>query len=235
MTRKRTSDADAHAPAAATPVRVTLVCMDTHLMSATARARLALVRQVPGLEFSMHAAAEFAGDAAAIARCRDDIAQADIVIVAMLFLEDHFLPVIDALRARRSQCDAMLCMVSASEVVKLTKLGAFDMDKPASGPLALLKRLRGNKDKPSTGGASQMKMLRRIPQFLRFIPGTAQDVRAYFLSMQYWLGGSQDNMQHLLRFLIDRYADGPRRALRGTLKADAPIDYPEVGDRKSVV
>ncbi|MEN9779173.1 MAG: magnesium chelatase, subunit [Pseudomonadota bacterium] len=229
MTRKRTSDADAHAPAAATPVRVTLVCMDTHLMSATARARLALVRQVPGLEFSMHAAAEFAGDAAAIARCRDDIAQADIVIVAMLFLEDHFLPVIDALRARRSQCDAMLCMVSASEVVKLTKLGAFDMDKPASGPLALLKRLRGNKDKPSTGGASQMKMLRRIPQFLRFIPGTAQDVRAYFLSMQYWLGGSQDNMQHLLRFLIDRYADGPRRALRGTLKADAPIDYPEVG------
>jgi magnesium chelatase subunit H len=63
--------------------------------------------------------------------------------------------------------------------------------KPASGPMALLKKLRGGgkegKDKPATGGAAQMKMLRRLPQMLRFIPGTAQDVRAYFLTLQYWL------------------------------------------------
>jgi hypothetical protein len=36
----------------------------------------------------------------------------------------------------------------------------------------------------------QMAMLRRIPKLLRFIPGTAQDVRAYFLLLQYWLAGS---------------------------------------------
>jgi magnesium chelatase subunit H len=35
-----------------------------------------------------------------------------------------------------------------------------------------------------------MKMLRRLPKILRFIPGTAQDVRAYFLTLQYWLAGS---------------------------------------------
>ena len=36
-----------------------------------------------------------------------------------------------------------------------------------------------------------MKMLRQLPQLLRFIPGTAQDVRAYFLTLQYWLAGSR--------------------------------------------
>jgi hypothetical protein len=95
--------------------------------------------------------------------------------------------------------------------------------------MALLKRLRGNKDKASTGGAAQMKMLRRIPQMLRFIPGTAQDVRAYFMTMQYWFGGSDENMLNMVRFVVDRYADGPRRSLRGRVKVPAPVEYPEVG------
>jgi magnesium chelatase subunit H len=33
----------------------------------------------------------------------------------------------------------------------------------------------------------------------------------------------------MVRCLVDRYADGPRRGLRGTVKAKAPTDYPEVG------
>ncbi len=32
-----------------------------------------------------------------------------------------------------------------------------------------------------------------------------------------------------MRLLVTRYADGPRRGLRGTLKAEDPIDYPEIG------
>ena len=59
--------------------------------------------------------------------------------------------------------------MSASEVVKLTRLGDYRMDKPAKGPLALLKRLRGSA-KSGSSGAGQMKMLRRLPKMLRFIP-----------------------------------------------------------------
>lgn len=231
MTRKRTSAADGGG--APVPLRVVVVTMDTHLASATERARAALVREMPGLKFSMHAASEWAADPAALQRCLAAIAEGDIVIATMLFMEDHFLPVLPALVARRDQCDAMVCAMSAAEVVRLTKLGHFDMSKPASGPLALLKRLRGGKGDgkggQQTGGAQQMKMLRRIPQLLRFIPGTAQDVRAYFLTLQYWLGGSQENMHQLVRFLVDRYAAGERAVLRGTLKAAPPQDYPEVG------
>ena len=195
----------------ATPIRVVVVSMDTHLASSTLRVHASLMREIPGLHLSMHAASEYAGNDAAIARCKADIAQADIVVAGMLFLEDHFLPILEDLRARRDNCDAMICMMSAAEVVKLTRLGKFDMDKPASGPMALLKKLRGTKEKAATGGAAQMKMLRRIPQMLRFIPGTAQDVRAYFMTLQYWLGGSDENMLNLIRHVVDRGADGPRR------------------------
>jgi magnesium chelatase subunit H len=226
MTQKRTSAAKAVVD---TPIRVVIVTMDTHLASATERARAALVRDLPGLHLSMHAAAEWASDAVALERCRDDIGRGDIVIVTMMFLEDHFLPILPALQARRNDCDAMVCIMSSTEVARLTRIGKFDMEKPASGPLALLKRLRGNKHKASSGGATQMKMLRRIPQILRFIPGTAQDVRAYFMTMQYWLGGSDENVYNMVRFLVDRYAEGPRRGLRGTAKVASPVEYPEVG------
>ena len=82
---------------------------------------------------------------------------------------------------------------------------------------------------PHSAGEKQMAMLRRLPKILRFIPGTAQDVRAYFLSMQYWLSGSEQNLVNLVRFLIDRYASGPREVLRGRLRVDDPVEYPDVG------
>jgi len=215
----------------ATPIKMVVVTMDTHFASSFNRANAQLKRDFPGLTWTLHAASEYTGNDALIAKCKADIASADIVLCGMLFLEDHFLPILDDLRARRMNCDAMVCMASATEVTQLTRFGQFDMSKPASGPMALLKKLRGGggKDKPATGGAAQMKMLRRLPQLLRFIPGTAQDVRAYFITLQYWLGGSDANVLNMVRHLIDRGADGPRKALRGKVKVEAPVDYPEVG------
>ncbi|MEI7785913.1 MAG: magnesium chelatase subunit H, partial [Betaproteobacteria bacterium] len=175
-------------------------------------------------------------DAAALERCVADIAEGDIVIATMLFMEEHFLPVLPALKARREKCDAMVCLMSASEISKLTRMGKFDMQAPSSGPMEFLKKLRGKSaqagqmsaEEKTSAGEKQMKMLRRLPKILRFIPGTAQDVRAYFLAMQYWLAGSQDNIQGLVSLLVDRYAAGPRAVLRG-LKVAPPLEYPEVG------
>ena len=228
MTLKLTSGASMRT-VSSLPIRVVIVTMDTHLASSVERARKSLAKELPHLTLTLHAASEYTGNDALVARCKADIAQADIVVAGMLFLEDHFLPILEDLRARRMQCDAMICIASATEVTQLTRLGQFDMLKPASGPMALLKKLRGSKEKAPTGGAAQMKMLRRLPQMLRFIPGTAQDVRAYFLAMQYWMSGSDDNVLNLVRHVVDRGADGARRSLRGSLKIDAPVHYPEVG------
>jgi magnesium chelatase subunit H len=217
--------------AEATPVRVVIVTLDSHLASAVERARAALAAELPGLELSLHAAAEWSEDAEALSRCRAAIAQADIIVATMLFMEEHIAAVLPALAARAEQCDALVGCLSAGEVIRLTRLGRFRLDGSERGPLALLKRLRGaKKDKEgSSAGAQQMAMLRRLPQILRFIPGTAQDVRAYFLALQYWLAGSDENVANLVRLLVDRYADGPRRGLRGRLKVGAPSEYPEVG------
>ena len=129
--------------AAAVTTKVVLVTMDSHLASAAQRAGRTLARQLPGVVLSVHAADEWGSDDTALARCKADIAQGDIIIVTMLFMEDHFLPLLPTLQARRPQCDAMVCAMSATEVSKLTRMGKFDMSAPASGMVSLLKRLRG--------------------------------------------------------------------------------------------
>ncbi|QQP87781.1 magnesium chelatase subunit H [Skermanella sp. TT6] len=211
------------------PVRIVIVTLDNHLAGATERARRSVAREVPGLEVTLHAAAEWGTDPGSAERCRADIAEADIVIANMLFMEDHIQAVLPALQARRDGCDAMVVCMSAGEVIRLTRIGRFTMTGNERGPLAFLKRLRGARKEGGSSGARQMAMLRRIPKILRFIPGTAQDVRAYFLTLQYWLCGSDENVAQMLRFLIDRYADGERRHLRGTLRAAPPVEYPDVG------
>ncbi|MET0220675.1 MAG: magnesium chelatase subunit H, partial [Tardiphaga sp.] len=215
--------------AAATPLRVVVVTMDSHLSGAATRAQATLRREFPGLQLSVHSADEWGNDDAALARCHTAIASGDIVIATMLFLDDHVRAVFPALQARRDHCDAMIACMSASEVVKLTRVGKFDMSGEALGAIAWLKRLRGRRDGKPAGGKGEMAMLRRLPKLLRFIPGTAQDMRAYFLTLQYWLAGSEQNIVNMVRLLVDRYADGPRRTLRGIAKAAPPLDYADIG------
>jgi magnesium chelatase subunit H len=224
MTPKPTSPASAH-PA---PLRVVVVTLDTHLAQAARLAERDLRQDMPGLSLTLHAAADWAEDPESLARCRRDIAQADILIVTMLFLEDHIRAVLPDLAARRGACDALLCAMSAAEVVRLTKLGPFEMNGADKGPLALLKKLRGS-TRTKSAGEGQMRMLRRLPQILRFLPGKAQDLRAYFLALQYWLSGNRENLANLVRLLVDRYAAGARAAYRGALAVKAPVEHPEVG------
>jgi magnesium chelatase subunit H len=213
-----------------TPIRVLVLTMDTHLASAAERTLGTLRRELPGLSLELHAAAEWSASAAALTRTLIEIERADIIFANMLFLEEHYQPILGALKARREGCDALVCAISAGEVVRLTRLGSFDMSRSGGGPMALLRRLRGSRrGSDSSSGAQQMRMLRRIPAILRFIPGVAQDVRHYFLTLQYWLGGSEDNLTNLVRMLVSRYASGARATLREGLHYRPPIEYPEVG------
>jgi magnesium chelatase subunit H len=214
-----------------TPLRVVIVTLDTHLASAAEQAARQLQQhELPGLELNLHAATEWNRDPDALERCREDIAQGDIIIASMMFMEDHIQAVLPDLQARRDTCDAMICAMSAGEIIKLTRIGQFDMSGEQSGPIKLLKRLKGSKKSGgSSSGSKQMAMLRRVPKMLRYIPGTAQDVRAYFLTLQYMLAGSTENVANMVRFLVNRYAAGPRAHLAGSLSAPAPREYPDVG------
>jgi magnesium chelatase subunit H len=215
------------APSAHPSVRVVIVTLDNHLAGAVERANQRLAAD--NVSIGLYAASDWDRDPAVLDRAKADVARADVIIATMLFLEDHVRAIHPALLARREDCDAIVGLMSAADVVKLTRLGGYRMDKPAKGPMALLKKLRGSSKPGASSGAGQMKMLRRLPKILRFVPGAAQDVRQYFLTLQYWLAGSDDNVVDMVRGLIDRYATGERASLKGTMHAAAPREYPEVG------
>jgi magnesium chelatase subunit H len=213
----------------ATPIAVTIVTLDSHMASAVERAAIALKPELPGLRLTLHSLAEWGSEPAAEERCRRDVESADIVIANMIFLEEHIRKVQPWLEARREVCDCMVGCLSAGDIVRMTRIGGFSMSGTPGGALGLLKRLRGASKPGQSGGRQQMKMLRQIPRLLRFIPGKAQDVRAYFLTLQYMLAGSDENVANLVRHLVSRYAAGPRAALRKAVTARAPVDYPEAG------
>ncbi len=207
--------------------RIVIVTLDSHSAGPAARVADRLSDDFPGLSVSIHAAAEWSENPDAREAAIDAVRHGDIVIANLLFIEEHVQAILPAMRARRDDCDAMIGVIADREIVQLTRMGDLDMMKPATGIMAMLKKLRGGHKQPSAdSGQRQMTMLRRLPKILRFIPGKAQDLRAWFLTMQYWLGGSDDNVEQMVRFLIGRYAKD--RAWRGA-EAKAPIDYPDVG------
>ncbi|MEL7116893.1 MAG: cobaltochelatase subunit CobN, partial [Pseudomonadota bacterium] len=206
--------------------RVVIVTLDAHAAGPIERAAGRLSADFPGLTVSVHAAAEWGEAPEKLEAAKHAVETGDIVITALLFLEDHVRAILPSLEARRPHCDAMIGMVSDAAIVKTTRMGNLDMGAPASGAMALLKKLRGS-SKPSTeSGAKKMRLLRRLPKILKYIPGKSQDLRAWFLTMQYWLASSDENIEGMVRFLVSRYA---QEETWKTMKAPAPMEYPDVG------
>lgn len=221
-------------PDSSLPVRVVLITLDNHVAAAVDDARKLLAGDLPGLTLSVHAATDWADNPDSLAACREAIRTGDIIIVSMIFVEEHVTAIADALEARHLSCDAMVCCMSAGTIMKYTAMGRFRMSGEQKGPLALLKKLRGGssrggKESGKTAGERQLAMLRRLPKLLKYIPGTAQDVRNYFLTLQYRIAASDENIANMVRLLVGKYASGARKDLRGRITAAAPKEYPERG------
>ncbi|MCA9761924.1 MAG: magnesium chelatase subunit H [Gemmatimonadetes bacterium] len=207
--------------------RIAILTLDAHRAPALAEVQRALASEGVAVEVALHVGAEW-GDPAREAAVRTAIAEADLVVAAQLFVEDQIRPILPALEARAAAGRTTIGMMSAPEVMRCTRMGSFSMGGgtgPRSpwSPAMILRRLSGRSKQSRLSGEDQLRQLKRIPRLLRFIPGTAQDVRAYYLILQYWLSGSVENMSGLVRFLLQRYGGSP------TLPAPEPREYPEVG------
>ena len=183
---------------------------------------------MPGFDLKFHAATNWRMDADALARCRQDIAEAHIVIATMLFVDEHIQAILPDLEANRDKCSAMIACMCAPEVMRLTRMGRFTMN----GRRPRFSKMGGGKGK-SAPGARQMAMLKRIPKILRLIPGKSQDLRAYLLTMQYWTSGSQENLVNMVRFLVNRYlAENGNRSGKlpdAFFTAKPPTEYRDIG------
>lgn len=217
----------------AAPIRFVLVTLDAHLAGTLARVRAMLRADLPALQLTVHVAADWPADPSAVEACRRDLATADFIVLTQLFQEEQVNAIAEAVRARRDACDMVAALLCAPELSALSRMGRFapSSSKDASpwSPLGFLRRLRGERTDGQTSGERQMAMLRRVPQLLKWVPGPAQDLRAFLLAMQYWLSGSDTNIANMVRAFVNRYARGARAAYRGSLTVAPPADYPECG------
>ena len=137
-----------------------------------------------------------------------DIANADIFVASLIFIEDLAQKVVDAVTPYKEKLKASIIFPSMPEVMRLNKLGSFSMAQ-----LGQSKSIIGDliKKKKESDGASfqdsMLKLLNTLPSILKYLPvEKAQDARTFILSFQYWLGGTTENLKNFLLMISEKYA-----------------------------
>ena len=53
---------------------------------------------------------------------------------------------------------------------------------------------------------SMLKIVRTLPKVLKYLPSDkAQDARAYIMRLQFWLGGSLENLENFFEMIAGSY------------------------------
>lgn len=174
-------------------------------------------------------------DADNYAAFKQDIAQANVFIASLIFIEDLADKVVDAVNPYRDQLDVAVCFPSMPQVMRLNKMGSFSMAQLGQSKSAIASFMKKRKEKSGSGFQDAMlKLLRTLPTVLKYLPvEKAQDARNFMLSFQYWLGGSADNLENFLLMLADRYVVKDKQ-IEGAPQVDSldyeePVTYPDIG------
>ena len=97
---------------------VVVVTLDQHAAGPAARIAPRLAKDFPGLAISIHAAAEWAENPAALDRCREALRTADIIIANLIFIEEHITAILPDLIAARPRVDAFVGLIADSSIVR---------------------------------------------------------------------------------------------------------------------
>lgn len=156
-----------------------------------------------------------------------DMAEANIFIGSLIFIEDLADKVVAAVQPHRERLDVAVVFPSMPQVMRLNKMGSFTMANLGQSQSAIAQFMR--KRKEQSGASFQdgmLKLLRTLPKVLKYLPvDKAQDARNFMLSFQYWLGGSQDNLENFLLMLANKYVP----ELEDKVQFADPVTYLEMG------
>jgi len=172
-------------------------------------------------------------------RFQQDIAEANIFIGSLIFIEDLAEKVVEAVSPYRDSLDAAIVFPSMPEVMRLNKLGSFSMAQLGQSKNAIAQFMRKRKEKQGASFQEGMlKMLQTLPKVLKYLPvDKAQDARNFMLAFQYWLGGSPQNLENFLLMLADKYvlSNESESDAEGASKSEPavayqePVVYPDMG------
>lgn len=166
-------------------------------------------------------------DPEVLAKFKQDIAEANIFIGSLIFVQELAELVVDVVGPERDRLDACLVFPSMPEVMRLNKLGTFNLQKLGKSKSVVGDFFKAAKKKGGSGfEEGLLQLIRTLPTVLKYLPAAAaKDGRAFLESLQYWRGGSVENVENLLLMLAKDY---------GGAKVAAEIAEPDVIAEKGI-
>ncbi|MEB3332804.1 MAG: magnesium chelatase subunit H, partial [Synechococcaceae cyanobacterium] len=164
-----------------------------------------------------------------------DVAEADVFIASLIFIEDLAQKVVEAVAPHRDRLKAAVVFPSMPEVMRLNKLGTFSMAQLGQSKSAIAGFMKKRKEAGGAGFQDAMlKLLNTLPTVLKYLPvEKAQDARSFMLSFQYWLGGTPDNLRNFLLMLADKYVFPRSKETAGEVRPELqvadPVVFPDLG------
>ncbi|MFN9636274.1 MAG: DUF3479 domain-containing protein, partial [Synechococcaceae cyanobacterium] len=126
----------------------------------------------------------------------NDVAQADVFIASLIFIEDLAQKVVEAVAPHRDRLKAAVVFPSMPEVMRLNKLGTFSMAQLGQSKSAIAQFMKKRKEKGGSSAGFQdpmLKLLNTLTAVQKYLPvEKAQDARSFMLSYQEWLGATPD-------------------------------------------
>jgi len=115
-----------------------------------------------------------------------DVAQANIFIASLIFIEELADKVVEAVKPHRDRLDAAVVFPSMPQVMRLNKMGSFSMAQLGQSKNVISEFMKKRKKKSGAGFQDAMlKLLRTLPTVLKYLPvEKAQDARNFMLSFQ---------------------------------------------------
>ena len=160
---------------------------------------------------------------------KKEVSEANIFIASLIFIEDLAEKVVEAVTPYRDKLDAAVVFPSMPQVMRLNKMGSFDLAQLGQSKSAIAQFMRKRKEKSGSSFQDGMlKLLQTLPKVLKYMPiDKAQDARNFMLSFQYWLGGSSENLENFLLMLADKYVFRDKQ--KSSLQYFDPVVYPDMG------
>merc|ERR1719487_1325062 len=170
-------------------------------------------------------------DPANYEKFKQDMAEANIFIGSLIFVQELADKVVSVVEPLRDQLDAVCVFPSMPAVMKLNKIGSFSMNSMGQSKNVISQFMKQNKPKGTSFQDGMLKLVRTLPKVLKYLPSDkAQDARSFMMSLQYWLGGSPENIEALLLNLAKNYVGPIREAgMLSTEEFEDPRVIPDMG------
>jgi magnesium chelatase subunit H len=158
-----------------------------------------------------------------------DVAEANIFIASLIFLEDLADKIVAAVEPIKDKLDVSVVFPSMPQVMRLNKMGSFSLAQIGQSKSVIGSFMKKRKEKSGAGFQDAMlKLLRTLPTVLKFLPiEKAQDARNFMLSFQYWLGGNEENLESFFLMLADKYVFNGKDTKRSDNNETAAFSYAE--------